>query len=482
MNMAADARRVAVITGASSGIGKETAKALAAQGWRVIGIGRDPRRSAAAEEEIRAASSGGQVDMIQADLALMAGAARAARDVAARTDRIHVLVNNAGGMAKRKVITSEGYEENFAGNHLGPFLLTTRLLPLLRRAAATAPRGSVRIINTASDASEMIQGLPWDDLQMRDHYNPGAAYCHAKLANVLFARGLAKRLADDGIVAHAMHPGTVDSNFITHADERTQARIRTFRAQTPAQGADTLIWLATAEEPGKSSGGYFYQRKPRAPNPVVDDDAYVERLWTESETLIAKAATTIASMATTSTQPAVLTAHPSTPNDAVRSLAVHLRVEEPDTLVFQYSLAADMSRIRVPSAGMGERADVLWKHTCFEAFVAPAGMPGYHEFNFSPSLDWAIYRFSAYREGMSPAEIGRSPEIAVRRGEHGLDLQSAVRLGHLTDLPDARRLKIALAAVIEDEKGGLSYWGLRHPPGKPDFHHPNSFALEVARS
>jgi NAD(P)-dependent dehydrogenase (short-subunit alcohol dehydrogenase family) len=282
--------RVAVVTGASSGIGKETARALAAQGWRVIGIGRDRRRSAAAEQEIRAASSGAQVDMIQADLALMSDAARAVRNVAVLTDRIDVLVNNAGGMAKCKVVTAEGYEENFAGNHLGPFLLTTRLLPLLRRAAAAAPRGSVRIINTSSDASEMVQGLPWDDLQMLDNFNPGAAYCHGKLANVLFARGLAKRLADDGIVAHAMHPGTVDSNFITHADERTQARIRTFQAQTPAQGADTLIWLATAEEPGMSSGGYFYHRKPRVPNPVVDDDAYVDRLWEESEKLIAKAA------------------------------------------------------------------------------------------------------------------------------------------------------------------------------------------------
>jgi len=289
MNMAADTRRVAVVTGASSGIGKETAKTLATQGWRVICIGRDPGRSAAAEEEIRAASSGGEVDMIQADLALMADAARAARDIAARTDRIDVLVNNAGGMAKRKVMTPEGFEENFAGNHLGPFLLTTRLLPLLRRAAADAPRGSVRIINTSSDASEMIEGLPWDDLQMRDNYSPGAAYCHAKLANVLFARGLAKRLIDDGIVAHAMHPGTVDSNFVTHAEERTQAYIRTLESLTPAQGADTLIWLATAEEPGKSSGGYFYQRKPRAANPVVDDDAYVDRLWAESERLIAQA-------------------------------------------------------------------------------------------------------------------------------------------------------------------------------------------------
>lgn len=287
--MAAVSWRVAVVSGASSGIGMETAKALAAQGWRVIAIGRDPDRSAAAAGEIRAAASGGKVDMIQADLALMADAARAARDIGALTDRIDVLINNAGGMAKRKVITGEGYEENFAGNHLGPFLLTTRLLPLLRRAAADAPRGSVRIINTSSDASEMIKGMPWDDLKSSENFSPGAAYCYSKLANVLFARGLARRLIDDGIVAHCMHPGVVDSNFITHADERTQAYIRTLKAQTPAQGADTLIWLATAEEPGKSTGGYFYQRQPRVPNPVVDDVAYVDRLWAESEKLIAKA-------------------------------------------------------------------------------------------------------------------------------------------------------------------------------------------------
>jgi hypothetical protein len=181
------------------------------------------------------------------------------------------------------------------------------------------------------------------------------------------------------------------------------------------------------------------------------------------------------------TQPTVLTAHPSTPNDAVRSLGVQLRAEEPGILVFQYSLDADMSRVRVPLSGAGGRADSLWKHTCFEAFVAPADTPGYHEFNFSPSLEWAIYRFSAYREGMSLAEIGGAPEISVRRGDDGLELQSAVRLGQLAAWPDARHLRIALAAVIEDENGGVSYWGLRHPPGKPDFHHPNGFALEVDR-
>jgi hypothetical protein len=187
-------------------------------------------------------------------------------------------------------------------------------------------------------------------------------------------------------------------------------------------------------------------------------------------------------MSTIVAQPAVLTAHPSTPGDAVRSLGVQLRAEEPGILVFRYSLHADMSRVRVPLSGAGGRADALWKHTCFEAFVAAADAPGYHEFNFSPSFEWAIYRFSAYREGMSPAEIGRVPEISVHRGDDGLELQSAVRLGHLAELRDAHHLRIALAAVIEDENGRLSYWGLRHPPGKPDFHHPNGFALEVARS
>ena len=158
--------QVAVVTGASSGIGKETAKALAAQGWRVIALGRDPARSAAAEAEIRAASSGGAVDMIRADLAVLAEAARAAREIAALTGRIDVLVNNAGGVAALRHVTPEGNEGTFAGNHLGPFLLTDRLLPLLRAAAKNAPAGAVRIINTSSLAHESAPGFDWNDPQI----------------------------------------------------------------------------------------------------------------------------------------------------------------------------------------------------------------------------------------------------------------------------------------------------------------------------
>jgi NAD(P)-dependent dehydrogenase (short-subunit alcohol dehydrogenase family) len=287
MTMAVDTDRVAVVTGASSGIGKEAAKALAARGWHVIAVGRNPGRSAAAEAEI-SASAGGPVNMIVGDLALMADAARIAREIEGLTDRVHVLINNAGGIASRRVITDEGYEQNFAGNHLGPFLLTNRLLPLLLRAAATGRKGIVRILNTSSEASESPRELPWDDLQMLENFHPGLAYCHAKLANMLFTQGLASRLAEDGIVAHAVHPGTVDTNFASHADEGTQAYIRSLDLISPAEGADTLIWLATAEEGGATSGGYYCERKPRAPNPLANDSSVVERLWKESERLVAR--------------------------------------------------------------------------------------------------------------------------------------------------------------------------------------------------
>ena len=104
------------------------------------------------------------------------------------------------------------------------------------------------------------------------------------------------------------------------------------------------------------------------------------------------------------TQPALLTAHASTPNDAVRSLGARLQAEEPGILVFRYSLEADMSRVRIPPSGTGGRADALWRHTCFEAFVAPADEPGYHEFNFSPSLDWATYRTLTEQAHLTPGQ------------------------------------------------------------------------------
>jgi NAD(P)-dependent dehydrogenase (short-subunit alcohol dehydrogenase family) len=280
-----DRQRVAVVTGASSGIGKEAAKTLVAQGWRVIGTGRDEARMADSAAEIAMVGEG-SIEMLRADLSLMAEARGLAKAIAARTDRIDVLINNAGCMTDRLEMTAEGLEANFAGNHLGPFVLTEQVMPLLQAAAAEAPAGATRILMTASDASEMMGPLNLDDMQNLGGFNPGVAYCSGKQANVLFARALATRLAETGIVAHAMAPGATDTPFFSHGPEETQAYTRDLPKLSVAEGADTLVWLATAEEPGRSSGGYWEQRAPRAPNPQVDDPAAVTRFWAASEKLV----------------------------------------------------------------------------------------------------------------------------------------------------------------------------------------------------
>ena len=162
-----------------------------------------------------------------------------------------------------------------------------------------------------------------------------------------------------------------------------------------------------------------------------------------------------------------------------RGVNACVRLGQSDTLIFQYVLLAEMPAIRVPSPQSPGRADGLWKHTCFEAFMAIPGMPGYYELNFSPSQQWAIYRFSGYRERMSPTDVTVPPELNVRRFDDRLELDAVVRLPELTALEAGRTLKLALTAVVEDNSGTLSYWALKHAPGKPDFHHPDGFVLEL---
>ena len=285
-----DRQKVAVVTGASSGVGKAAAKMLAAEGWHVIALGRDPQRSAAAEAEIReGGSSDAKVDMVTGDLALLADTARMARAIADLTDRVDALLNNAGGVRAERHVTAEGNEATFAGNHLGHFLLTDRLLPLLRKAAADRPAGSVRIVAVSSKGHESTPGFDWDDVQMLDNFVSGGAYCRAKLANILFTRELARRLGPEGIVAHAMHPGVIDSNFINSADAGMQSYMRTLDLQPPETGAKTLAWLASAPEAGESNGLYFYDCAPIPTAPTALDDTAARRLWEESEKLVAKA-------------------------------------------------------------------------------------------------------------------------------------------------------------------------------------------------
>jgi NAD(P)-dependent dehydrogenase (short-subunit alcohol dehydrogenase family) len=287
--MYGDNFRVAVITGASSGIGLCTAKALAAKGFRIIGTGRNPERMARAEAEIRAAAAPGvPVEMLRADLSLISGAVQLADEILERTERIDVLLNNAGGTSNGQAITAEGYEATFTGNHLGQFVLTERLLPRLRKAASSGTPGATRIVNVSSSAHEFAPGFDWDDIQMMQGFIPIKAYCNAKLANVLHARKLAQKLNGSGIVVHSMHPGAVDTNFINYADPATQEHLRTNGMISVEEGADTLIWLATASTPGNSTGQYWDQRAAVATGPL-DTAESAERLWAESEKL-AKAA------------------------------------------------------------------------------------------------------------------------------------------------------------------------------------------------
>ena len=274
-------RRTAVVTGASAGIGLVVARELAKSGWRVIGVGRDAGRAAAAQHAIDAAAPGSSFTMLRADLSLMGDVRQLARDIAEETDAIHLLVNNAGGTPARRIVTQDGFEQCFAGNHLGPFLLTQELLPLIERAGEGA-----QIINVASVAHRFIKDIQWDDLQMERKFDPGKAYSQSKLANILFTRALARRLADIGIRVNAVHPGFVQSNFASHGNAivRLIYRLGTPFALTPEQGADTILWLAAERNPG--TGGYFSKRRLAPLTPAASDEAGAERLWCISEDLL----------------------------------------------------------------------------------------------------------------------------------------------------------------------------------------------------
>lgn len=282
-------RRVAVITGASSGIGKETAKTLVSQGWFVIGLGRNPERCQQAEQDIAAPAGGGSLLMLCGDLAELTEARRIAADIAQYTDRVDALLNNAGGVNRERRLTQEGNEYTFAGNHLGHFLLLRELLPLLRKAAASSEPGATRVVNVSSSAHHICEGVDWDDLQMKDNFVSMVAYSRAKLANLLFTRELAKRLQADGIVVHAMHPGIVGSNFANHGDEALRDYFSTKGDEIvlPEVAAETLIWLASAAEPSSSTGQYFYQKQVAPTSTTAQDDSAAARLWQISEELTA---------------------------------------------------------------------------------------------------------------------------------------------------------------------------------------------------
>jgi hypothetical protein len=168
--------------------------------------------------------------------------------------------------------------------------------------------------------------------------------------------------------------------------------------------------------------------------------------------------------------------HPDTPPAGALGLEVEVR-RGPHGLELRYLVTGAIDDLRLPSPAVPQRTDELWKHTCFEAFVRRSD-GGYYEFNFAPSSQWAAYGFSGYREGMAEADVD-APRIAAHAEDGLYEVRVSVELDRLPGLPADGVWEIGLTAVIEDTDGAKSYWALRHPPGRPDFHHRDGFALEL---
>ena len=289
--------KVVVLTGGNTGIGKQTAIALAKLGATVAITARNEAKGRAARDDIARASGNDGVQLLSLDLASLASIRACAADVLARFDRLDVLVNNAGAIISTRQTTEEGFELTFGANHLGPFLLTDLLLDRLQESAPS------RIVNLASIGHRMaVSGLPWNDLQhQHGRYNGTAAYTESKLANVLFTVELARRLAGSGVTVNCCHPGAVRSEFAGADDTRGfervgMALVRPFLI-TPAQGAKVVTYLASSPDIDGLTGGYFvggYQSLLTAPaqhtpSKFARDPGNGRRLWEISEELVASA-------------------------------------------------------------------------------------------------------------------------------------------------------------------------------------------------
>lgn len=266
--------KICLITGVTSGIGKETALGLARRGMRVAIVGRDADRTRATADWIKREAGTDQVSFLLADLSSQTDVRKVAREVRERYPRLDVLVNNAGAIFTRRETTVDGFERTWALNHLAYFLLTHELLGLLK---ASAP---ARIVNVAST---MHTGgiIDFNDLQGEKRYRGIRAYSQSKLANVLFTYALARRLEGTGITANCLHPGGVATGFGQNTPGALKLLMKLAKPFliTAEQGAATSIYLASSPDVEGASGGYFAKCKPARSSAASRDEALQERLW-----------------------------------------------------------------------------------------------------------------------------------------------------------------------------------------------------------
>ena len=177
-----------------------------------------------------------------------------------------------------------------------------------------------------------------------------------------------------------------------------------------------------------------------------------------------------------------LALHPDSRCKAVTRIEVEATEIQSGHLVLYYTVSGTIKDVRLPQLTVPARADELWRHTCFEAFVRPPHGEAYYELNFAPSTQWAAYRFSSYRNGMTVEGEIAAPRIQLLEGLDWYELRASLDLQRLGDIPKDSAWQLGLSAVIEETDGTISYWALAHPPGRADFHHSDCFALELARA
>lgn len=277
-------RRV-VITGPTAGIGKETARALAKMGADVVLVGRDPEKLASTARELRAEATS-ELAQVRCDFASLASVRDAAAELTERFPEIHVLVNNAGAVYMEPSRSVDGHETTLQVNHLGPYLLTRKLLPAIERAASPARRA--RIVNVASVVHAQAR-IDWDDLHTdRKSYVGLRVYAITKLMNVMTTYALARRLEGKHVTANSLHPGVIASGFGHNNGGWMGFGVKLVAPflTTPAKGARTSIFLASAPEVERVTGKYFDERSREVPSSAASrDENAQEMLWRVSEAL-----------------------------------------------------------------------------------------------------------------------------------------------------------------------------------------------------
>jgi NAD(P)-dependent dehydrogenase (short-subunit alcohol dehydrogenase family) len=276
--------RVCLVTGATSGIGKATAHALAALGATVVLVGRDPQKGEATVQKIREDTRNEEVELLSADLSSQTSIRRLSDHVLAEHDRLHVLVNCAGAFFRDRRVTIDGLEMTFALNHLAYFMLTTLLLDLLQESAPA------RVVNVTSGAHSRGR-IDFEDLQGERGYRGQAAYNQSKLANVLFTYELARRLDGTGVTVNCVHPGVVNTNFGRQNQPLAWRLVISMVApfmRSLKKGAETVVYLSSDPEVESVTGKYFHDLKAKRSSKLSYDPAVAARLWQVSEELTAR--------------------------------------------------------------------------------------------------------------------------------------------------------------------------------------------------